>query len=87
MIDYCCEECDYWEERIDIHIQNEIKEAKLSKIAKKQSFDTKVIIPTNIKATGGKDKTGGFGCDVNTVKEAGNSVSEDKGLVGPTSSQ
>ena len=55
MIDYCCEECDYWEERIDIHIQNEIKEAKLSKIAKKQSFDTKVIIPTNIKATGGKD--------------------------------
>jgi len=25
MIDECCEECSYWEDRVDVHISNEIK--------------------------------------------------------------
>ena len=58
--DYCCPECDFWESKIEMHIENEIKEAQLVKVAKKKSLKTKLIIPTNIKATGGKYKTGGY---------------------------
>lgn len=25
MIDECCEECSYWEDRVDVNISNEIK--------------------------------------------------------------
>lgn len=51
----CCEECDYWDDQVDLHIDNQIKEAQLTKLAKKNS-ETKLIIPTNIKASGGKNK-------------------------------
>ena len=51
----CCEECDYWEAQVDMHIDNQIKETKLMNIAKKNS-ETKLIIPNNIKASGGKNK-------------------------------
>jgi len=54
----CCEECDYWESKIDTHIENEIKEYKLMKFAKKNS-ETKLLIPNNIKASGGINKTRG----------------------------
>ena len=39
--DYCCPECDYWESKIEMHIENEIKEAQLVKVAKKKSLKTK----------------------------------------------
>ena len=51
----CCQECDYWEAQVDMHIDNQIKETKLMNIAKKNS-ETKLIIPNNIKASGGKNK-------------------------------
>jgi len=40
----CCEECDYWEDQIDIHIDNQIKEYKLINIAKKDSKETKLLM-------------------------------------------
>ena len=43
--DYCCAECDYWESKIDVHIENQIKEAKLERIAKRNTVETKLIIP------------------------------------------
>ena len=52
----CCDDCDYWddiESKIDIHIDNQIKEAKLTNIAKKNS-EYKLLIP---KALGGNNKT------------------------------
>jgi len=52
----CCEECDYWESKIDTHIENEIKETKLMKFAKKNS-ETKLLIPNNIKALSRTHKT------------------------------
>ena len=51
----CCEECDYWEAQVDMHIDNQIKETKLMSIAKKNS-ETKLIIPNNIKASSGNNK-------------------------------
>ena len=44
----CCNECDYWEDRIDMYIDNQIKEAKLAKIAKKDLKD-KVYRVGNVK--------------------------------------
>ena len=52
----CCDDCDYWddiESKIDIHIDNQIKEAKLTNIARKNSGYT-LLIP---KALGGNNKT------------------------------
>ena len=52
----CCDDCDYWddiESKIDIHIDNQIKEAKLTNIARKNS-EYKLLIP---KALGGNNKT------------------------------
>ena len=52
----CCDDCDYWdniESKIDIHIDNQIKEAKLTNIARKNS-GYKLLIP---KALGGNNKT------------------------------
>lgn len=43
----CCTDCDYWsniENKIDTHIDNEIKEYKLINIAKKDSKDTKLLM-------------------------------------------
>jgi len=54
----CCEECDYWEAQVDVHVDSQIKESKLNKFAKKSS-ETKLIIPNNIKASGGINKTRG----------------------------
>ena len=49
----CCQECDYWEAQVDMHIDNQIKETKLMNIAKKNS-EYKLLIP---KALGGNNKT------------------------------
>ena len=38
----CCEKCDYWEDKIDVYIHNQIKEAKLTKFAEKDSKNTKL---------------------------------------------
>ena len=51
----CCQECDYWESQVDLHIDNQIKESQLTKLAK-QNSETKLIIPNNIKASSGKNK-------------------------------
>tara|TARA_R100001530_G_scaffold10871_3_gene10662 strand:- start:4411 stop:4659 length:249 start_codon:yes stop_codon:yes gene_type:complete len=56
----CCEECDYWESRIDIHIENEIKEAKLQRVAKKNTVETKILIP-NVSSGIHKAKRHGMG--------------------------
>ena len=57
----CCEDCDYMdhlESQVDMHIDNQIKEAKLTNIAKKNS-ESKLLIPNNIKASSGINKTRG----------------------------
>ena len=54
-INDCCDDCDYWdhiEAQIDNYIENQIKEAKLTNIAKKNS-ESKLLIP---KALSGKNK-------------------------------
>ena len=51
----CCQECDYWESQVALHIDNQIKESQLTKLAKKNS-ETNLIIPNNIKASSGKNK-------------------------------
>tara|TARA_R110000824_G_scaffold13876_2_gene59650 strand:+ start:255 stop:515 length:261 start_codon:yes stop_codon:yes gene_type:complete len=60
----CCNECDYWEDRIDMYIDNQIKESKLNRIAKKNLNNTKLLIPNNIKASGGKNKAGGVNVEL-----------------------
>lgn len=39
----CYNECDYWEDKIDVYIHNQIKESKLAKKSSKNitTFDTK----------------------------------------------
>jgi hypothetical protein len=51
MFDY-----DYWEDKIDVYIDSQIKE---SKFAKKNSKNTKLLIPTNMKTSSGKNKAKG----------------------------
>tara|TARA_R110002020_G_C16093072_1_gene758045 strand:- start:649 stop:894 length:246 start_codon:yes stop_codon:yes gene_type:complete len=58
--DYCCQECDYWESKIDVHIESQIKEAKLQRIAKKNTMETKIIIP-NVSSGTHKAKRHGMG--------------------------
>ena len=51
----CCDDCDYLdhlEAQVDMHIDDQIKEAKLTNIAKKNS-ESKLLIP---KALSGKNK-------------------------------
>ena len=82
----CCEKCDYWEDKIDVYIHNQIKEAKLTKFAEKDSKNTKLLIPNNIKASGGNHKTGGKYVE---LKDEIHVVGNDKVIakVGTTSSQ
>ena len=55
-INDCCDDCDYWdhiEAQIDNYIEDQIKEAKLINIAKKNS-ESKLLI---LKALSGNNKT------------------------------
>ena len=80
----CCKECDYWEERIDIHINNQIKESKFAK--KKSLSNTKIIIPTNIKPPSGINKTRRTGSGVIFVENKVSDLNKDDS-VGTNSSQ
>ena len=52
----CCDECDYWEDKADIFIENEIKASSLDAAFAKKNLVNKL---TNIKAPSGKHKARG----------------------------
>tara|TARA_R100001594_G_scaffold29338_1_gene54842 strand:+ start:1529 stop:1786 length:258 start_codon:yes stop_codon:yes gene_type:complete len=54
----CCDDCDYLdhlEAQVDMHIDNQIKEAKLTNIAKKNS-ESKLLIPKTISGNNKTDR-------------------------------
>ena len=80
----CCNECDYWEDRADLNIDNEIKDIQLSKVFAKKNLVNKL---TNIKAPSLTHKAGRV---VSTVKNSslhGNDNKSDMSKVGTNSSQ
>ena len=56
MIDECCEECSYWEERVDVNISNEIKmkvkseETTILAIPKLNRNETNKPVDTDVKS-------------------------------------
>tara|TARA_R110000823_G_scaffold256336_2_gene378279 strand:- start:1565 stop:1819 length:255 start_codon:yes stop_codon:yes gene_type:complete len=81
----CCNECDYWEDRAELNIDNEVKELQLSNVFAKKNLVTKL---TNLKAPSGKHKAKGV---VDKVNEnhviLGNDSSDNTSKVGTNSSQ
>ena len=35
----CCDECDYWESKIDVMIENQIKESRLEKASNGATYE------------------------------------------------
>ena len=56
MIDECCEECSYWEDRVDVNISNEIKmkvkseETTILAIPKLNRNETNKPVDTDLKS-------------------------------------
>ena len=56
MIDECCEECSYWEDRVDVNISNEIKmkvkseETTILAIPKLNRNETNKPVDTEVKS-------------------------------------
>ena len=81
----CCNECDYWEDKADIFIENEIKASSLDAAFAKKNLVNKL---TNIKAPSGTHKTKGV-VDIVDKNDVilGNDNKSEKSEVGTNSSQ
>jgi hypothetical protein len=70
MIDECCEECSYWEDRVDVNISNEIKmkvkseETTILAIPKLNRNETNKPVDTDLKSE----------VDISNLEESDNSV-------------
>ena len=79
----CCNECDYWEDRAELNIDNEVKELQLSNVFAKKNLVNKL---TNIKAPSGIHKAKGV-VDRNQNSLLVTDIEKVKSEVGTNSSQ
>ena len=79
----CCNECDYWEDKADIFIENEIKASSLDAAFAKKNLVNKL---TNIKAPSGIHKAKGV-VDRNQNSLLVTDIEKVKSEVGTNSSQ
>ena len=80
----CCDECDYWEDKADIFIENEIKASSLDAAFAKKNLVNKL---TNIKAPSGTHKAKGVVSKVEKRVILGSDNEKVKSEVGTNSSQ